>query len=89
MLSRAHHDARLSFVRTTVTFDDDVAAALDRLRRERSIGLSEAVNDLIRAGLRVRETRQGFRQRSRAVGLRIDVTNVAEALELLEGPAHR
>lgn len=76
-------------VRTTVTLDDDVAAALDRLRRERSIGLSKAVNELIRAGLRVRQGKRGFRQRARAIGLRIDVTNVAEALELLEGPAHR
>jgi metal-responsive CopG/Arc/MetJ family transcriptional regulator len=76
-------------MRTTVTFDDDVAAALDRLRRDRSIGLSEAVNELIRAGLRVRRSKRGFRQRSTDIGLRIDVTDVADALELLEGPAHR
>jgi hypothetical protein len=76
-------------MRTTVTFDDDVAAALDRLRRERSLGLSEAVNELIRAGLRERRGTRRFRQRSQAIGLRIDVSNVAEALELLEGPAHR
>ncbi len=76
-------------MRTTVTFDDDVAAALVRLRRERSIGLSEAVNELIRAGLRVRQGRREFRQRCQPMGARIDVTNVAEAIELLEGPAHR
>lgn len=30
-----------------------------------------------------------FRQRSVDLGLRIDVTNVAEALDVLEGPAAR
>jgi metal-responsive CopG/Arc/MetJ family transcriptional regulator len=86
---RRHLDATLWFVRTTVTFDDDVAAALDRLRRERSIGLSEAVNELVRAGLRMRRDARPFRQRTKRLGLRIDVTDVAEALEQLEGPAAR
>jgi len=77
-------------MRTTVVLDDDVAAAIDRLRRERSMGLSEAVNELVRAGLRTsREKRRSFRQRSHSLGLRIDVTNVAEALEQLEGPLAR
>jgi Arc/MetJ family transcription regulator len=81
----------LSFVemRSTVNFDADVAAAVDRLRRERSIGLSEAVNELVRAGLRVKQDRREFRQRSERLGLRLDVTNVAEALDQLEGPAAR
>jgi len=72
-----------------VTLDDDVAAAIDRLRRERGVGLSDAINDLIRAGLRTKLQRRKFRQRTRAIGLRIDVANVAEALEQLEGPAAR
>jgi hypothetical protein len=76
-------------MRTTVVFDDDVAAAIDRLRRERSLGLSDAVNELIRAGLRTKRGRRRFAQRSRALGLRVDVTNVAEALEQLEGPGFR
>jgi Arc/MetJ family transcription regulator len=76
-------------MRTTITLDDDVIAAVERLRRERSLGLSEAVNELIRAGLRVRPKRNRFRQRSRPIGLQVDVTNVAEALELLEGPTNR
>ena len=37
-------------MRTTVTLDEDVAAAIERVRRERSIGLSEAVNTLVRPG---------------------------------------
>ncbi len=75
-------------MRTTVTLDDDIAAALERLRRERALGLSEAVNELIRAGLLVRQGHRTFRQRSQEVGLRVDVANVAEALEQLDGPDH-
>lgn len=76
-------------MRTTVTLDDDVAAALERLRRERSIGLSQAINELVRAGLTAKQPREPFHQRSQHIGLRIDVTNVAEALDLLEGPTAR
>ncbi len=76
-------------MRTTITLDDDVAAAVERLRRERSMGLSEAINELVRAGLTIKQPRRPFRQRSQPIGLRIDVTNVAEALELLEGPTAR
>src|SRR3989304_4930238 len=76
-------------MRTTVTFDADVAAAIVRLRRQRAIGVSEAVNELARAGLRVRTPPRRYRQRSQVLGLRIDVTNVAEALEQLDGPAAR
>jgi Arc/MetJ family transcription regulator len=76
-------------MRTTVQLDDDVTAAIDRRRREDDIGLSEAVNDLIRRGLKATQPRRSFRQRSESLGLRIDVSNVAEALEQLEGPAFR
>jgi Ribbon-helix-helix protein, copG family len=76
-------------VRTTVNLDNDVAAAVDRLRRERSIGVSEAVNELARAGLRAPKPRKRFRQRTYPIGLKIDVTNVAEALETAEGPDWR
>jgi metal-responsive CopG/Arc/MetJ family transcriptional regulator len=76
-------------MRTTVTLDDDVTAAVDRLRRERSIGVSEAVNELVRAGLAVRRSPERFRQTSARLGLRIDVANVAEALEILEGSSAR
>lgn len=53
------------------------------------MGLSEAVNELIRGSLRVKKPRRAFRQRSQAMGLTIDVSNVAEALEQLDGPASR
>lgn len=73
-------------MRTTVTLDDDVAAAVARLRRERGLGPSEALNRLARAGLAVRSEGTAFTQRSAPIGLRIDVRNVAEALEELDGP---
>ena len=77
-------------MRTTVTLADDVAAELQRLRRERSVGVSEALNELVRAGMaRRKEPRKKFVQRTHSVGITIDVTNVAEALELAEGPDYR
>ncbi len=71
-------------MRTTISLDDDVAAAVDRLRRDRMVGLSEAVNILIRAGMTVRPSRPVFRQRTARIGMRLDVTNVGEALEHLD-----
>lgn len=76
-------------MRTTVTFDDDVAAAIEQVRRARSIGISEAVNELVRAGLKIKPARGEFRHTAWDLGLKIDVTNVAEALEELEGPDFR
>lgn len=72
-------------MRTTVEFDTDTAAAVDDLRRTAGLGVSEAVNELIRRGLLVRPDRRHFTQPTRTMGLRIDVSNVAEALDLLEG----
>lgn len=76
-------------MRTTVTLDPDVAAAVGRVRKERGIGVSEALNDLARAGLTVKKARQPFHQRQAKLSLEIDVTNVVEALEQLDGPAAR
>jgi len=76
-------------MRTTVVLADDVAAAVERLRRERQIGLSEAVNELVRVGLAAPGSRRPFRQQGHALGLQIDVTDVADALELLEGSSAR
>ena len=76
-------------MRTTVTLDDDVAAAVARVRRERGLGVSEAVNELARAGLAVKRRRRPYRQRRAKLGLRIDVTDVAEALDVLETAGRR
>lgn len=72
-------------MRTTVRLDPEVAAAAERLHQERHIGLGEAVNELARAGLaRGEKARARFQQRTVSVGLRVDVTDVADALELLD-----
>ncbi len=76
-------------MRTTVSLSPDVAAAVEALRRERGLGLSEAVNELARRGLSVPEQRPRFVQRTHHLGLHVDVSNVAEALDLLDGPDHR
>lgn len=76
-------------MRTTITLADDVAAAVERLRRERSLGLSEAVNELIRSGLVADVRVRGFKQKTHDMGGGIDYTNVADAIETLDGPAAR
>jgi hypothetical protein len=76
-------------VRTTLTLADDVAAAVESLRRERSIGLSEAVNELVRAGLTKQTRRTNFKQRAHDLGRGIDFDNVADAIETLDWPAAR
>lgn len=77
-------------MRTTVSLDDDVSAAVDLLRRERGLGLSQALNELARHGLAAAPKRRPpFRQRTQRLGLRVDVSNVERAIELLDGPSHR
>lgn len=76
-------------MRTTIEFDDDTARAVEVLRKESGLGVSDAVNRLIRRGLLAPAPRASFRPRSRPLGLRIDVSNIAEALDVLEGAEAR
>jgi len=76
-------------MRTTVSLEDDVAAAVEEIRRTRHVGLSEAVNELARAGMAAPRKGKVFQQRSADLGIRIDVSNVAEALDTLDGPGAR
>jgi hypothetical protein len=71
-------------MRTTITLADDVAAGVNKLRLERDMGLSEAVNDLIRAGLADRGGRPRVEFPTYDMGVGIDVRNIGEALEELE-----
>ena len=71
-------------MRTTIRLDPEVAAAAERLRRERHIGLGEAVNELARAGLAQKRKPARFWQRTAGVGLRVDATDIAGTLELLD-----
>ncbi|MGH8923144.1 MAG: CopG family transcriptional regulator [Acidimicrobiia bacterium] len=76
-------------MRTTITFDVDVAAAIAQLQRREGLGVSEAVNFLIRAGLLQPAPRRRFKQKTSAMNARFDVTNVAEVIDFLEGPGAR
>lgn len=78
-------------MRTTVVLEPDVQAAVDRIRREEGIGVSEALNRLARAGLVQggAARRKRFVQRSSRLGIRIDLTSVEDALEHLDGPTTR
>lgn len=82
-------------MRTTLTLDDDVAALLERARKSRKAGLKETVNEALRQGLRQMTApppkRKPYRTPSVSCGrcLVDNIDNIAEVLELIEGPAHR
>jgi hypothetical protein len=72
-------------MRTTVNLTPDIEAEVARLRREQGLGTSEAVVLLARRGLARSAERRPFRQRTAPLGARLDVSNVAEVLDLLDG----
>jgi predicted flavoprotein YhiN len=78
-------------MRTTLTLDDDVSAALERLRKTRHAKLKDLVNEALRRGLRDMNARpkrsERFRTASVDLGrLRISgIDNVAEVLATTEG----
>lgn len=83
-------------MRTTLTIDDDVAVALDRVREENDLTLKAVVNEALRRGLRVMEAeaaesgREPYRIRPwNSGGMRISIDNVAEALDWAEGEGRR
>lgn len=75
-------------MRTTLNIDDDLAEALSDLARTRARSLSRVANELIRAGLR--SEREAARPSPydpvvfRSGSARVDVTDVASALEVLD-----
>lgn len=71
-------------MRTTIDLDDDVAAAVDHLQRRDGLGRSAAVNALIRSGLAGQPSRRTWAPMTVDLGVRLDVVNVAEALEQLD-----
>jgi hypothetical protein len=81
-------------MRTTLTLDDDVAARLHRLRRERDTSLKALVNDALRRGLEQIDAppkkTKPFRMRSFNMGTSlVDIDNVAEAIAAAEGEAYK
>lgn len=85
----------LRCMRTTLTLEDDVAAAIQRLRRESDDSLKTVVNRALREGLkqleRHPEPRQEFVTATVSLGrCRIgDLSDVAAALALAEGDGYR
>lgn len=71
-------------VRSTITLDEDTAAAVERVQRERGVGPSAAVNELIRKGLTEAGSVRRYVHESAPLGLRVDVTNVGDVLEMLD-----
>lgn len=67
-------------MRTTVNLADDVQAEVDRLRRTEGLGTSDAVNTLVRRGMNARRDVP----RTADLGIKVDVSNIAEVLEMLD-----
>jgi Ribbon-helix-helix protein, copG family len=82
-------------MRTTLTLDDDVAAVIERLRRDRDANLKDIVNEALREGLKhmtaPRQKPVRFRTETADLGrcLLANVDNVAETLAVAEGDAFR
>lgn len=80
-------------VRTTLTLDDDVAAKVKALSGKTGESFKVVLNRVLRAGLasmRAARPKDRFRVRARPLGLRrgVQLDNVAELLEQIDGPAH-
>ena len=72
-------------MRTTITVADDVAAEMERLRREQGLGPSEAINLLARRGMAAPPADYVYRPVSFDLGrARFDYTNVGEVLDVLD-----
>lgn len=72
-------------MRTTITVADDVAAEMERLRRTEGLGPSEALNLLARRGIASRESaRRRYVHKPVELGLKVDVSNIGELLDLLD-----
>ena len=71
-------------MRTTFTLDDDVAAEVERLRREEGLGLSQAVNRLARRGMAQPRRASKYEHRAADVGLRVDVSDIGTVLDVLD-----
>lgn len=82
-------------MRTTLTLDDDVAAALERLRRSRDASLKQLINEALRRGLEDMRGRAKRREpvQTRAVALgRVRVSSIddiGEALAIAEGEIYK
>ena len=82
-------------MRTTLTLDDDVAAALERLRKTHKASLKALVNQALREGLK--QMRAAPRQKGRFHTVPMDlgalrigsIDNIAEVLAFAEGESFK
>jgi hypothetical protein len=71
-------------MRTTVTIDEDVAAKLRQVSRERGVSFKGVLNDTIRAGLTAgAPTSRSFRVQAQPLGIRPDI-DVDKALGIAD-----
>ena len=71
-------------MRVTVTLDSDVAAEVERLRRQDGLGPSEAINRLVRQAIALESEPPAYQPRSEPIGLTIDVTCIGDVLDVLD-----
>lgn len=81
-------------MRTTLTLDDDVAAALERLRESRDQSFKELVNEALRLGLQTLDSPPKPREpfRTKAVSMECllpNVDNIAEVIAYAEGEDYK
>ena len=82
-------------MRTTLTLDDDVAAAIERLRRARDANLKDIVNDALRKGLSEMTARPKHRVPFRTHVVELgksrmpSIDNISESLAVAEGEAFK
>jgi hypothetical protein len=80
-------------MRTTVTLDDDIAAALQRLQKSRDLAMNEMINDVFR-GLK-EMTRRKHTQSSRTKSVLLGrvhlpiIDNVAGAVAIAESESFK
>lgn len=82
-------------MRTTLSLDDDVAALLERVQRERDSTLKEVVNTALRQGLAEMQRKPAPRKRFRVKPLDLgkcllpDLTDISEVLAIAEGEDYK
>lgn len=82
-------------MRTTLTIEEDVAAALERLRKTRNDSMKDLINEALRRGIKEMtgkpKRRERFETRSVSLGRPrlANVDNIAEVLAIAEGEDFR
>jgi hypothetical protein len=81
-------------MRTTITLDADVAAKLKAESKKTGRPFKAVVNEYLRLGFTARQHLKGrgaFKIKARPLGLKtgVNIDNMGELLEQIEGPSHR